>query len=169
MDRWEQLLNISKPEICKRTAACCLTATSLEPWKKITAASKNQELKDFFNIFIPYLDKNDVKEKYPDAFKSSIEIASSRSSYKSENLYFYYCRFLDPPNHCQIYEDRPSLCRSFPESPFDAIPETCGYYEWACNCRQKYYELQTELKRLKLFQYSSSTFFITSPAGSWLK
>ena len=164
MDIWEQKLNIKRPERCNRLGLCCLSATSVKPWNKIFKARKDQYLRDFFNLFIPYEPQSLFKQKYPDVYKACIDIARMRKDIKLEDIYFYYCRFYKMPNHCPVYEDRPTVCRQFPDSPFDAIPHTCGYYAWSVECKQKYFEMQLELRKLKLEAYSQAPFFILSPA-----
>lgn len=169
MNVWEKRLNIKKPKACKRSATCCQTATSVSPWNKIHNAKNDPILKDFFNIFTPYKNQEEIKTKFPEAYQSSIEIARTRKDIRIEDIYFYHCRFLIQPNICPVYEDRPTICRSFPESPFDAIPETCGYYGWSKQCKTAYINLQLELRKLKLTQFAPCRFYIISPVTSWLK
>jgi Fe-S-cluster containining protein len=169
MDKWQKLLNIKRPEFaCTGTGTCCQAATSIQPWNKIHKASYDQTLRDFFNIFIPYEDHTYVQKQYPEAYNACLEILKTRDNITINDLYFYRCRFIKPPNFCTIYEDRPTLCRNFPESPFDSIPSTCGYYSWAQECKKKYFTLQRELRKLKCRQYSEYKFYMLSPAKSWL-
>lgn len=168
MDVWEKKLNIKKPEACKRTAICCQTATSVSPWDKIHNAKNNPLLKDFFNIFIPYNSIDEIKTKFPEAYESCLKTAQTRKDINLNDIYFYHCRFLIQPNYCCIYEDRPTLCRHFPESPFDSIPRECGYYDWSKECKKAYIDLQLELRKLKLTQFSQCKFYLASPVTSWL-
>lgn len=169
MDIWEEKFHIKKEGYCKRTATCCRSATSYQPWKKIHIASKDQNLKDFFNIFIPYESHETVKNIFPEAYEACIDVVKERKDINLKDVYFYYCRFFQPPNICPIYEDRPSLCRNFPESPFDAIPRTCGYYEWGRQCKKNYFKITQELAQLKFTQYMNSPFFILPLSISSIK
>lgn len=170
MDIWEEKFGISKNlSACKKTATCCLAATSVSPWIKINRAKNNQNLRDFFNIFIPYDSSDKVQKTFPEAYRTCMEVAESRSDVNKEEIYFYHCRFLKPPNHCQIYEDRPNLCRDYPDSPFDSISSTCGYYGWAKQCKKKLIELQLELMNAKLKEFSNYKIYLISPNYSWLR
>ncbi|MEW5821856.1 MAG: YkgJ family cysteine cluster protein [Cyanobacteriota bacterium] len=169
MDIWEEKLNIKKPTSCNRMAYCCKAATSVKPWIKINNAKINQNLKDFFNIFYPYYSHEDVKNLMPDAYNACMEIAISRPDINIEDIYFYKCRFLRQPNNCMIYEDRPTLCRKYPDSPFDSIPITCGYNKWSIDCKQKHIMMQSQLHTLKFKQFARSSFYLISPVFSWIK
>lgn len=168
MNIWEEKLNIKPPAACNRTAICCQVVTSVEPWKKLAVAKANQSLKDFFNIFIPYQSHGFVINNFPDAYDACMKIVKGRQGVSFDHLYFYYCRFLTRPNICNIYEDRPTLCRNYPESPFDAISKECGYYKWSLECKKAYINMQQELTKLHFCQFSSFSFFIMSPSYSWI-
>lgn len=169
MDIWEEKFNIKKPDTCNRTAICCQMATALSPWEKLFTAKNNPSSKDFFSIFLPYPKKEMAREKFPDVYYMSLEVAKSRPNTNIEDLYFYYCRFLSPPDFCLIYEDRPSLCRGFPESPFDSISIRCGYFKWAKQCQHNYHNIKSEYNTLQLIQKSKLKFFLLSPGASWIK
>lgn len=167
-DLWEVQLNIKKPATCKRKALCCKVATSVRPWEKLANVANNPYLKDFFNIFIPYPSAIDVKKLYPEAYDACMKVAKSRNI-NPDDIVFYKCRFLVEPSHCPIYEDRPSVCRRYPDSPFDAIPSICGYHDWSEACIKKTIALHQELYALKLMQFGHYPFFILSGYGSWLR
>lgn len=166
-DLWAEKFNIQKPESCNRKALCCKVATSVNPWEKLARAKYSPLLKDFFNIFIPYNSQEDVKKLYPEAYEACKNVAISRNI-KLEDVYFYRCRFIIEPNACPIYEDRPQLCRDYPDSPFDAIPSICGFHDWSQKCLKKNISLHQELYTLKFNQFKDHGFFIHSPGSSWL-
>ena len=47
-----------------------------------------------------------------------------------EDVYFYHCPKLTTCNRCSDYENRPEICRVFPDNPLSILPESCGFYEW---------------------------------------
>lgn len=168
MDIWEKSTGIKKPITCNRKAICCQMATILKPWEKLSQASSSPGLKDFFNIFIPYGSREIAHQKFPSAYEECLSVVESRENTSIEDLYFYHCQFLKQPNECLIYEDRPSLCRSFPESPMDAIPRECGYFAWSERCKQHLEKMKHELDLLKRAEYEDYPFFVVSPGYSWI-
>lgn len=91
------------------------------------AAQGDPVARAFLNQYQPYPALQDAMAQAPDAVAASRLIAEQRGD-SPESLVFYRCIYLQGRNQCQIYEDRPTLCRDFPESPFGAIPKCCGYY-----------------------------------------
>ena len=47
-----------------------------------------------------------------------------------EPVYFYHCPKLNDCKRCSDYENRPQICRDFPDNPLSILPESCGFYEW---------------------------------------
>lgn len=151
MKEWENLLAIPWPKnACDRSGECCRGAAQVAPWRNLlqNAANGDVTARDFLNQFVPYPDLNSARTQAPDGVAASLEIARARGDCE-EVVVFYRCRFLKGQSECQIYEDRPGLCRDFPESPFGAIPRCCGYYEATCRSREKLTALRQELSSLK--------------------
>lgn len=46
------------------------------------------------------------------------------------DVYFYHCPKLTKDKKCSDYENRPQICKVFPDNPLDILPESCGFYEW---------------------------------------
>lgn len=46
------------------------------------------------------------------------------------------CNYIGEDNLCQIYENRPEACKNFPSSPFEGLPEGCGYEGWIFRQRE---------------------------------
>jgi Fe-S-cluster containining protein len=151
MTTWETLLGISWPKnACDRSGECCRGATQVAPWQTlvVNAAQGNQTARDFLNQFIPYPHLEAAKASAPHAVEASFAIAEQRGN-PSDEIVFYHCRYLKGQSECQIYEDRPELCRDFPESPFGAIPKCCGYMPITQECLSKIEILRNELEDLK--------------------
>ncbi|HEY9686399.1 MAG TPA: YkgJ family cysteine cluster protein [Coleofasciculaceae cyanobacterium] len=154
MTEWERLLDIQWPkDACDRSGECCRGAAQVAPW---SGALRQASLGDttaraFLNQFVPYSSLEEARQHAPDAVAASLDIARSRGD-RAEDLVFYRCRFLKDRSDCQIYEDRPALCREFPESPFGAVPSCCGYSAITRMCRDKLEGLRQELADLKSLQ-----------------
>ena len=146
MKEWSKNFNISLPE-CNQCGACCNCASPSVSYIKLLekAASGEDFAKDFFSIFIPYQNIEEVKLLYPDLVERSLKSSP-------ENLVFYKCRYNSEEKQCFIYEDRPALCRDFPGSPYAILGKQCAYYNWAQECKQKHKDLMKELENLKKYK-----------------
>ena len=49
---------------------------------------------------------------------------------KEYDVYFYHCPKLTEDKRCSDYENRPQICRDFPDNPLSILPEACGYKKW---------------------------------------
>ncbi len=50
-----------------------------------------------------------------------------------DSAYFYHCKkveFKDGKSFCPIYNKRPAVCRNFPDTPLEYLPENCAYNKW---------------------------------------
>ncbi len=112
---------------CRRTGTCCrLACSEFSPEELRQKALDNDEFaKQFTSVFVPYTNIDEAREVYPEY----VELVLSRLE-RGEKAYFYYCRHLRGNNTCPVYEDRPGICRDFPDNPFSIIPHSCGFYRW---------------------------------------
>ena len=151
MTGWEELLGRKWPKnACDRSGDCCRGAAQIAPWDNLLAlaAQGDPSARDFLNQYVPYPHRAAAQQAAPFAVEASLQVGREKG-YNLEELVFYQCRFLKGQSDCQIYEDRPTLCRSFPESPFGAIPSCCGYYSEAQQCLSQIEGLRQELTHLK--------------------
>lgn len=158
-DNWQELLSIKWPDptspqsLCDQSGECCRGASQYQPWETtlINAGKGDKTARDFLNQFTPYPSQSIAKLSAPDAVKSS-RITAQEQDRNPDEVVFYRCQYLKGKNECQIYEDRPTLCREFPESPFGSIPSCCGYASTANACHNKLTDLKKELEALKTLQ-----------------
>lgn len=151
MAGWEELLGTKWPKnACDRSGECCRGAAQLAPWNNTLtmAARGDATARDFLNQYIPYPNRETAQQNAPYAVEASLKVAETKG-YIADEIIFYHCRFLKGQSECQIYEDRPTFCRTFPESPFGAIPSCCGYYAEAQRCLTQIETLRQELADLK--------------------
>ncbi len=112
---------------CKCTGSCCKLASSefcYEELKEKAAAGDNFATQ-FTSVFIPYENTEKVKEIFPEY----IEFVQEKLD-DDEKIYFYHCPHVTEQNLCSIYEERPQICRNFPNNPLSILPRQCGFYEW---------------------------------------
>ena len=62
--------------------------------------------------------------------------------------YFYHCPKVTEDNKCPNYENRPQICKDFPDNPIAFLPPLCGFKDW---------KLKSELISLKLNAESEIT------------
>lgn len=123
----QELLDYRKHFLCKRTGTCCSLACSEFSYEELTQRAKNNDnfASQFTSVFVPYENTEDARKVYPeyvDLVLSTLE--------EGESANFFYCKHRQGKNICPIYEDRPQICRDFPDNPFAIIPPSCGYHDW---------------------------------------
>lgn len=110
---------------CSGCATCCrLACSEFSPEElKQKAANGDKFAIQFTSIFIPYESIEEAQKVYPEY----IELLKKKVD---EGVYFYHCPKLTDENRCSDYENRPQICRDFPDNPFAVLPEKCGYRVW---------------------------------------
>jgi len=112
---------------CNKCAACCRLASSEFSFEELKQRAKNGDIfaKQFTSVFVPYENKEEARQFYPEFFDLL------ESKYKDDNgIYFYHCPKLGDDNLCTDYENRPDICRDFPNNPLVIFPKGCGYRKW---------------------------------------
>lgn len=199
MNKWEEVLGIKFPK-CKKTGQCCRIVTPSVPAFELLkkAAEGDDYSRDFFNIFVPYASLKEALKVNEKTVLRSLKSAEEQGL-KKEDIVFYCCRYIGQDNRCLIHEDRPQLCRDYPDTPFLVFSESCVYNEWSKICRKQYKDLKEEEKilneqreiikimktqQLLLAKYNNlnslnsaqaksiylmGKFALVSPLGYWLK
>lgn len=124
-NKWSEILAYRKNFHCKGCATCCnLACSEFSPEElKQKAANGDNFAQQFLSIFIPYKSRVEARQIYPEYLKLLDETIE-------EPVYFYHCPKLNDCKRCSDYENRPSICRVFPDNPLSILPESCGFYEW---------------------------------------
>jgi Fe-S-cluster containining protein len=152
MHKWAELLDITFPE-CNKTGHCCRCASpSVSVEKLFEKAKKGEDFaRDFFSVFVPHKDINTAEKESPSVVRQSLELVNKagNSEISINTIVFYKCRFILENHTCAIYEDRPVLCRTYPDSPFYVFSEDCSCHKWAIECKEKYSKMKQELKVYK--------------------
>lgn len=110
---------------CKSCATCCNLACSEFSPEELKQKAKNGDnfAKQFLSIFIPYPSKEEARKIYPEY----IQLLEENNE---TDVYFYHCPKLTKDNLCSYYENRPQICRDFPDNPLSILPKSCGYKAW---------------------------------------
>ena len=110
---------------CIGCATCCNLACSEFSLEELKEKAKNGDnfAAQFLSVFVPYESKEEAKKIYPEY----IELLEENGE---DNVYFYHCPKLTKDKRCSDYENRPQICRDFPDNPLSILPKSCGYKAW---------------------------------------
>ena len=110
---------------CVGCATCCKLACSEFSPEELKRKADNGDnfAGQFLSIFIPYDSKEDARKIYPEY----IDLLEENGE---NHVYFYHCPKVTEDNRCSDYENRPQICRDFPDNPLSILPKACGYNEW---------------------------------------
>lgn len=124
--RWKKMLAYRENFHCIGCATCCKLACSEFSYDELKQKAKMGDnfASQFISIFIPYDDETIPKQIYPEYFDLLAEKLGT------EKVYFYYCPKLTPENRCSDYQNRPQICKDFPDNPLSLLPKSCGYCTW---------------------------------------
>lgn len=124
-EKWIEILAYRKQFHCKGCATCCNLACSEFSPQELREKADNGDnfAMQFLSIFIPYNSKEEARKIYPEYLNLLDETTDG-------DVYFYHCPKLNECNRCSDYENRPKICRTFPDNPLSILPKSCGYYEW---------------------------------------
>lgn len=125
-DKWMKIIEYRRNFKCIGCATCCKLACSEFSYQELKqkASAGDNFATQFISIFIPYEDENAAKQIYPEYFKLLSDTLDG------EKVYFYYCPKLTKENRCSDYENRPQICRDFPDNPLSLLPRACGFAQW---------------------------------------
>ncbi len=110
---------------CSGCATCCKLACSEFSPEELKEKAQNGDnfAKQFTSIFIPYESCEEAEAVYPEY----IELLKEKVD---GEVYFYHCPKVTEDNRCSDYENRPQICRDFPDNPLAVLPVKCGFRAW---------------------------------------
>jgi len=111
---------------CSGCASCCKLACSEFSPSKLKEKAQNGDnfAAQFVSVFVPYESEDEAREIYPEYF------ALLKEKAQDEAVYFYHCPKVTQENRCPDYENRPQICRDFPDNPISFLPKACGFSKW---------------------------------------
>lgn len=123
--KWTEILAYRKNFHCKGCATCCNLACSEFSPDELKQKAENGDnfANQFLSVFIPYETRDEAAKIYPEYLKLLDDTIE-------EPVYFYHCPKLNECKRCSDYENRPKICRVFPDNPLSILPKSCGFYEW---------------------------------------
>ncbi len=123
--KFQQILNERNNYKCNGCAICCNLACSEFSPDELKKRAENGDnfARQFLSIFIPYSTKEEARKVYP-------EYIALLEKNKENEVYFYHCPKLTKDKRCSDYENRPQICRDFPDNPLTLLPVSCGFCGW---------------------------------------
>lgn len=123
--KWNEILLYRKEFSCTGCGTCCRLACSEFSPEQLKTKSENGDrfAKQFLSVFVPYESKEDARKIYPEYIKML-------EDNKEDEVYFYHCPKLTDCSRCSDYNNRPQICRDFPDNPLALLPKSCGYVKW---------------------------------------
>ena len=111
---------------CNKCGACCKLAVSEYSYTQLKqrAMKGDKFAEDFVSVFVPYATEEEAKSVNPEFF------ALLNRLVEEEKIYYYYCPKLGSDNLCTMYEDRPNVCKDYPNNPLRLLPSTCSFNVW---------------------------------------
>ncbi len=130
IERWMKILEYRNYFSCSNCGACCkLACSEFSPEELKEKANNNDNFaQQFISTFIPYNNKDEAKNVYPEYFELLNKEIKSQNI--TQEVYYYHCPKITQDNLCPDYENRPQICRDFPDNPIGFLPKTCGYTKW---------------------------------------
>ncbi len=150
-ESWVEATGVPLPK-CKMQGCCCRAASPSIPFHQLLEkASKGDDFaRNFFSIFVPHKDHATARQIVPGLVERTLKAAAKDKNFKDESdVVFYQCRYIGEDNKCTIWEDRPELCRAYPDSPFMVFAPGCAFEPWAEKVKEKFSKMQAELEELK--------------------
>lgn len=132
MDSYEKnYLNKRPQNLCLMCGKCCRVVTTGTPHEELCRLAGQGDVyaKEFLEIFEPYSSIEEARKAGNDIVENILtHLCNDKKAV--ENLTFYCCKYLQDDNMCGRYEDRMTLCKHFPSSPWAIIPPGCGFAGW---------------------------------------
>ena len=157
MGSYEENYLSKRPQyLCKMCGKCCRVVTAALPYEKLKqmAEANDQGAIDFLSIFEPYKSVYDAKKVDAEIVENIENRLKEDGNYNEKEMTYYRCKFLKSDNLCGNYENRPTLCRYFPSSPWAIVPPGCVFEGWLFwkreEDKQKVRRAKEELLELKL-------------------
>ena len=121
----QEILAYGRTFHCVGCGSCCRLACSEFSYEELKEKAKNGDnfATQFVSTFIPYNSIDEAEKMYPEY----IQLLKEKVD---EKVYFYHCPKVTDDNRCSDYENRPQICRDFPDNPLSILPAKCGFRAW---------------------------------------
>lgn len=123
--KFREILSKRSNYNCRGCATCCNLACSEFSPEELQRRAQNGDnfAQQFLSVFVPYSSKEEARKVYP----QYLELLEQT---KEGEVFFYHCPKLTQDKRCSDYENRPQICRDFPDNPLTLLPASCGFCGW---------------------------------------
>ena len=132
---------------CIGCGVCCKFAVSEFSPSELKIKSDNGDnfATQFLSVFVPYEDVSEVEDIYPEYVQMLKDNGES-------NYYFYHCPKVTIDNRCSDYENRPQICKDFPDNPIAFLPKNCGFKDWKLKSESVSLRLNAEAEIVNFYK-----------------
>lgn len=133
MSSYEESYLKKRPQsLCHMCGRCCRVVTTPKPYDELKRLESegDEGAIDFLKIFVPYPSIEAARQVDKELVDNVIQKLSEDGRYFEDKTTFYGCKYLLDDNTCSIYEERPTLCRHCPSTPWAIVPPKCGFEAW---------------------------------------
>ena len=132
---------------CIKCGNCCRLATSEFSYDQLKqkAARGDKSAQDFVSVFVPYKTDAEAREANPEYFKLL------EDTMEDERVYYYHCP-KQLGNECTDYENRPDVCKNFPNNPLKLLPSSCSYNKWRKKVLRRTLYLKAKVDIIKFYK-----------------
>ncbi|MBQ8458576.1 YkgJ family cysteine cluster protein [bacterium] len=142
-----EIYNLSREECsCSGCGVCCKFAVSEFSPSELEQKAKigDNIAKQFIQTFIPYESLDEAEKIYPQYVKML-------KNQTENGYYIYYCPKVTQDNKCPDYENRPQICRDFPDNPIAFLAPNCGYKSWKLKSEPVWLKLSAESEIINFY------------------
>ena len=132
---------------CISCGVCCKFAVSEFSFEELNEKARNGDnfATQFLSVFVPYEDMLEVEKVYP-------EYVQMLKDSGENGYYFYHCPKVTEDNRCSDYENRPQICRDFPDNPIAFLPKNCGFKDWKLKSESVSLKLNAEAEIINFYK-----------------
>jgi len=132
---------------CIQCGTCCKLACSEFSPKELELKAKQGDdfAKQFINTFVPYNSQEEARKIFPEYIKLL-------ENTNETGYYFYHCPKVTTDNKCPDYDNRPQICRDFPDNPLAFLPPACGFNRWKLKSEHICLKLNAEFEIINFYK-----------------
>lgn len=127
VEKWQYVQSKRQDYRCCGCGTCCKLAVSEFSPQELQQKSEcgDNFAKQFLSVFVPYVSEDEARQIFPEYFDML-----DKDLKKEEKTYFYHCPKVTYDNRCPDYQNRPQICKDFPDNPLGFLPLTCSFNAW---------------------------------------
>lgn len=146
IEKNKEIRNIKKFYHCEGCGTCCKFAVSEYSPEKLVEMAQNGDktAKEFIKTFVPYKTLDEARKIFPEY----IEMLEKEGC---TGYYIYHCPKVTKDNRCPDYENRPQICRDFPDNPVSFLPPQCSFSGWKLKSQPVSLKLKAEVEIIQFY------------------